>query len=111
MALFHRLSGYNDDGTEHTAELKIPAHQFAAGLREAVRGNVTRAALETFWGLAGADLDPIVAKFMSITDADPFVQITQRLAFIKAVDDWTMLAEQRVAITTEAIWDSRISGF
>ena len=104
MGLFHRLSGYNDDGTQH-AEPKIPSHQFAAGLREAVRGNVTRAQLEAAWALGPNDLDAIVARYQ----AQP--NTTQRLLFILAVEDWVMLAEQRVAILTVATWDARVSGF
>ncbi len=104
MALFHRISGFNDDGTEHTVP-KVPSHQFAAGIREAIRGNVTRAQLETEWNLGPNDLDALVTKYQGIGN------LTQKLLFVLAVEDWSMLAEQRIGILTEATWDARISGF
>ncbi len=111
MALFHRLSGFNDDGTDHTDDPTISSHQFAAGIREVIRGNVTRAQLETTWGLDPTDLDAIVAKFQSITNADADVQTLLRQLFVSAVEDWAMLAEQQIGITTQAIWDARVSGY
>ncbi len=104
MALFHRISGFNDDGTDSSEE-KIPSHQFAAGLREAIRGNVTRAQLENAWGLAPTDLDDIVTKYQSVGNTNG------KLMFIIAIEDWAMLAEQRIGVLTEAAWDARVAGF
>ena len=56
-------------------------------------------------GGAAGDLDAIVAKYQSIG------QTTAKLLFMVALEDWAMLAEQRIGITTEAIFDARVNNY
>lgn len=106
MALYDRLVGY-DPGFAPLTGLKIAVHQFVAGLAEGARGAVTRAQIITAFGIQPAeeaDLDALIAKAVALPSG-------RRHEFRTAMHDWLLLAEGRIAYTTQAQFNARFGGF
>lgn len=108
MGMFNRMSGYNDNGTSldvATHGAKLPVHQFGAGLREVGRGKVLVTLFESFFILAGTDLDGIKAKFATLTPI-------QKDQFGHSIEDWGMLGEKKTpGYETQADFDALVSTF
>lgn len=107
MALFNRITGFNDDGTDYdgSAGDKLPLHQLFAALREFARGNATRTQLDAFFAFGPNDLDELITKYGTLSAKN-------KPLFMEAVGDWMILGEQSTpGYRTHAEWAALIQGF
>lgn len=88
---------------------KVPAHQIAAILREYIRGEATRTAIETtvtnMWSLAGQEVTDLGALLDAVDAAGT---TTNKLLLVIEFEDIVMLAESGVQYTTRAALKTRM---
>ncbi len=101
MGLYERLAKRDD------ANPKIPVHQFIAAISEMGRGQFARADIITMFSLRTEDeagLDTLITKVNAMAAG-------RRFEFGRLLHDMLLLAEEEMAYTTKAAFDTRISAF
>ncbi len=101
MSLFSRLTD------PVGGEVKIPAHQFMAAMSELVRGEFTRSDIETMFNMTPAER----TQFDNFINKASSVPASRRFEFGRLIHDMLLLAELKLAYTTQTDFIARLNRF